>query len=283
MQFSRRTPRSSRLQCDESPEPELRGSGSGTSTGWVDCCSKARQSHSTPEAHTGRNAEAHRASPPAHQAIDAVAYLETGTDAAKFKDYILPLIFLKRLSNVFDDEVERLKPSWTLTPGGGARHARPGLRISAEEVSRKTAARVPVSSTPGARSRSSWPTSSSRNREYTSTTRAAARAGSSSSAICACWRLTLPGGTDVTRLPTDVAPVQLFGQEINPATFAIARMNAVIHDLKPTSGLATRCASRLSKTARANCRPSKPWSPIPCGTKTSPPTFKTTTLTSASA
>lgn len=29
-------------------------------------------------------------------------------DAPKFKDYILPLLFLKRLSDVFDDEVERL-------------------------------------------------------------------------------------------------------------------------------------------------------------------------------
>ncbi len=29
-------------------------------------------------------------------------------DAPKFKDYILPLIFIKRLSDVFDDEVKRL-------------------------------------------------------------------------------------------------------------------------------------------------------------------------------
>lgn len=29
-------------------------------------------------------------------------------DAPKFKDYILPLVFLKRLSDVFDDEVARL-------------------------------------------------------------------------------------------------------------------------------------------------------------------------------
>ena len=33
-------------------------------------------------------------------------------------------------------------------------------------------------------------------------------------------------------LPTEVAPLQLFGQEINPSTFAMARMNAVIHDLE---------------------------------------------------
>src|SRR5205085_5264392 len=29
-------------------------------------------------------------------------------DAAKFKDYVLPLLFLKRLSDVFDDEINRL-------------------------------------------------------------------------------------------------------------------------------------------------------------------------------
>lgn len=33
-------------------------------------------------------------------------------------------------------------------------------------------------------------------------------------------------------LPTQYAPLHLFGQEINPATFAMARMNAVIHDLE---------------------------------------------------
>lgn len=32
-------------------------------------------------------------------------------------------------------------------------------------------------------------------------------------------------------LPTKHAPLRLFGQEINPATFAMARMNAVIHDM----------------------------------------------------
>lgn len=34
------------------------------------------------------------------------------------------------------------------------------------------------------------------------------------------------------RLPAKYAPLRLFGQEINPSTFAMARMNAVIHDMK---------------------------------------------------
>lgn len=33
-------------------------------------------------------------------------------------------------------------------------------------------------------------------------------------------------------LPTNLQPLRLFGQEINPATFAIARMNAFIHDME---------------------------------------------------
>lgn len=39
---------------------------------------------------------------------DAACQIRGPLDAPKFKDYILPLIFLKRLSDVFEDEVERL-------------------------------------------------------------------------------------------------------------------------------------------------------------------------------
>src|ERR1035437_604269 len=38
---------------------------------------------------------------------DAACQIRGPLDAPKFKDYILPLIFLKRLSDVFDDEVAR--------------------------------------------------------------------------------------------------------------------------------------------------------------------------------
>lgn len=33
-------------------------------------------------------------------------------------------------------------------------------------------------------------------------------------------------------LPSTIAPLRIYGQEINPATFAMARMNAVIHDIE---------------------------------------------------
>ena len=39
---------------------------------------------------------------------DAACAIRGPVDAPKFKDYILPLVFLKRLSDVFDDELEQL-------------------------------------------------------------------------------------------------------------------------------------------------------------------------------
>jgi type I restriction enzyme M protein len=39
---------------------------------------------------------------------DAACSIRGEKDAAKFKDYLLPLLFVKRLSDVFDDEVRRL-------------------------------------------------------------------------------------------------------------------------------------------------------------------------------
>jgi hypothetical protein len=39
---------------------------------------------------------------------DAACSIRGEKDAAKFKDYLLPLILLKRLSDVFDDEITRL-------------------------------------------------------------------------------------------------------------------------------------------------------------------------------
>lgn len=39
---------------------------------------------------------------------EAACSIRGAVDAPKFKDYILPLIFIKRLSDVFDDEIKRL-------------------------------------------------------------------------------------------------------------------------------------------------------------------------------
>lgn len=39
---------------------------------------------------------------------DVACELRGPLDAPKFKDYILPLVFLKRLSDVFDDDIARM-------------------------------------------------------------------------------------------------------------------------------------------------------------------------------
>ena len=39
---------------------------------------------------------------------DAACAIRGAKDAGKFKDYILPLIFVKRLCDVFDDEVNKI-------------------------------------------------------------------------------------------------------------------------------------------------------------------------------
>ncbi len=43
---------------------------------------------------------------------DAACVIRGPVDAPKFKDYILPLVFLKWLSDVFDDELERLSAEY---------------------------------------------------------------------------------------------------------------------------------------------------------------------------
>jgi type I restriction enzyme M protein len=43
---------------------------------------------------------------------DAACSIRGEKDAPKFKDYLLPLLFLKRLSDVFDDEIERLEEEY---------------------------------------------------------------------------------------------------------------------------------------------------------------------------
>ncbi len=44
---------------------------------------------------------------------DAACSMRAAKDAAKFKDFILPLIFTKRLCDVFDDELNRIVVSNT--------------------------------------------------------------------------------------------------------------------------------------------------------------------------
>jgi len=43
---------------------------------------------------------------------EAACKIRGPIDAPKYKDYILPLIFLKRLSDVFEDEINRLSQNY---------------------------------------------------------------------------------------------------------------------------------------------------------------------------
>lgn len=58
---------------------------------------------------TGRAAPSAATTKPMEQMLwDAACSIRGEKEAAKFKDYLLPLLFLKRLSDVFEDEIQRL-------------------------------------------------------------------------------------------------------------------------------------------------------------------------------
>lgn len=58
---------------------------------------------------TGRAAPHAATTKPMEQMLwDAACSIRGEKEAAKFKDYLLPLLFLKRLSDVFEDEIQRL-------------------------------------------------------------------------------------------------------------------------------------------------------------------------------
>lgn len=56
----------------------------------------------------GAGSQATTTKPMEQMLWDAACSIRGEKDAAKFKDYLLPLLFLKRLSDVFDDEIDRL-------------------------------------------------------------------------------------------------------------------------------------------------------------------------------
>lgn len=61
----------------------------------------------------GRSASQVPSTKPMEQMLwDAACSIRGEKDAPKFKDFLLPLLFLKRLSDVFDDEIERLAESF---------------------------------------------------------------------------------------------------------------------------------------------------------------------------
>ena len=47
---------------------------------------------------------------------DAACSIRGSKDAPKYKDFILPLIFTKRLCDVFDDELNHIAAGWPALP-----------------------------------------------------------------------------------------------------------------------------------------------------------------------
>lgn len=250
---------------------------------------------------------------------DAACVIRGPVDAPKFKDYILPLVFLKRLSDVFDDEVLNLKQDlgedaealvekdhklvrfyippearWEAirktTTGlgqfltdavrGVARH-NPSLQgvIDMVDFNATTAGQrilddealgqlVQVLSRHRLGLHDVEPDILGRAYEYLLRKFAEGQGQSAGEfytprevAILMAWILDPKPGLDVydpccgsggllikchlrfleTRgvrkngrleRPPEIAPMRVFGQEINPSTFAIARMNAVIHEME---------------------------------------------------
>lgn len=62
----------------------------------------------TPTRRRGRSSAAPSTKSMEQMLWDAACSIRGEKDAPKFKDYLLPLLFLKRLSDVFDDEIDRL-------------------------------------------------------------------------------------------------------------------------------------------------------------------------------
>ncbi|MEJ5349870.1 MAG: class I SAM-dependent DNA methyltransferase [Desulfosoma sp.] len=251
---------------------------------------------------------------------DAACAIRGPVDSAKFKDYILPLGFLKRLSDVFDDEVAHLKTElgkeaprlveqdhrlvrfylpanarWeairTHAPAGLGQYLTDAVRAVARENPRLQGVIDIVdfnATTAGQRivpddylaqlievlsrhrlglddvepdvlgrayeyllRKFAEDSGQSAGEFYTPREVAVLMArlieprpgeriydpccGSGGLLIKCHLRLLETHGVQENnrrRLPTSLQPLRLFGQEINSATFAMARMNAVIHDLE---------------------------------------------------
>ena len=75
----------------------------------VDAAEPTEAAVSVTQRRKGKGRAAVPSTKPMEQMLwDAACSIRGEKDAAKFKDYLLPLLFLKRLSDVFDDEIERL-------------------------------------------------------------------------------------------------------------------------------------------------------------------------------
>ncbi len=176
-----------------------------------------------------RAAEAAGSTKPMEQMLwDAACSIRGERDAGKFKDYLLPLLFLKRLSDVFDDELERLAEEY-----GGDRALALEIAENDHEVLRfhlppearwgVISGRIPCDWPPDARGRSTRPPDIGAH--LTTATRAVARENPS-----------LSGVLDLV----DFAAERSGERDINPAklkavveTFSDPRYRLGLSDVQP--------------------------------------------------
>jgi type I restriction enzyme M protein len=222
---------------------------------------------------------------------DAACQIRGPLDAPKFKDYILPLIFLKRLSDVFEDEVERNAKELGLADAWGlGERLTDAVRAVARENPKlvgvidmtdfnaqaagqaivddqRLAALVQTLSKHRLGLNDVEPDILGRAYEYLLRKFAEGQGQSagefytpsevgsligrildpqpgetvydpccgSGGLLIKCHERLLEtrgaASNGHRALPSAVAPLRLFGQEVNPSTFAMARMNAFIHDM----------------------------------------------------
>ncbi|MCW5282953.1 N-6 DNA methylase [Verminephrobacter eiseniae] len=84
----------------------------GTGEGAGDAGSDAETAPIAPRRARRAGSDAPTTKPMEQMLWDAACSIRGEKDAAKFKDYLLPLLFLKRLSDVFDDEIARLAEAY---------------------------------------------------------------------------------------------------------------------------------------------------------------------------
>ena len=169
---------------------------------------------------------------------DVACSIRGAKDAAKFKDYLLPLLFLKRLSDVFDDEIDRLADEY-------------GDRAVAQEIAESDHELLRFYLPPEARwgvvsgrETYDWPLDDrgqSAGEFFTPTEVGFLMAhimGPRPGEDCYDYACGSAGLLIKLRLvareadPTSRVPLKLYGQELQADSYAVAHMNAIIHDME---------------------------------------------------
>lgn len=187
---------------------------------------------------------------------DAACSIRGARDAPKYKDYILPLIFTKRLCDVFDDEIDRIaeevgsrKKAFQLARADHklVRFALPLVLDDPEQpvwsVIRKLSDKIGESVTTHMRAiaRENPLLQGIIDRvDFNATTHGSGgllikcELAMEAKMKAAASSPSPPSGerAGVRGQSSEYAPLKLFGQEYVPETWAMANMNMIIHDME---------------------------------------------------